>query len=465
VLDTLFSPNKSLILLVEESVFYGEAREMSLTVVMLAGGRGERLWPLTSTRPKPLLPLPGGETLLTRLIRQTRRLAKNYVIVIPEGSAGDKIRDSLRGADLQVKFVKQDKPLGTGHAAQKAMSELPPSSNEVLLVYGDLFVADETIRTLASLEPPAIVGVKSSEPWNYGVLEVDEKGCLHRIIEKPSNAKPGSLINAGIYLLEVQALEEALKKIGVGPRGEIEFTDAVQELAKKTCVKVVEAEGAWVDVGRPWDLFIVYRIVFNESVGNKSVIKGEVSPLASIKGPVYIGPNAVIREYTVIEGPAWIEGEVGPLSRIRPWSFILEGARVGAHTEIKNSILLRGAKAPHFNYVGDSIIGEEVNLGAGTITANLRFDHAIIKIKLKGKLVDTGLKKLGSIMGDYAQTGINVSLLPGTRVGAFSWVYPGLTIGGDIPDCVLAKPGSEGVVLVDISDRVKCNVLSRNKNV
>ncbi len=442
----------------------GEDAEMPLTIVVLAGGRGERLWPLTSTRPKPLLPLPGGETLLTRLIMQTRKFAKSYVIVIPKGSAGVKIKENLRDAGVQVRFAEQDNPLGTGHAVQKAFSELPPGSDEILLLYGDLFVADAIIKTLTNLEPPAIIGVKSSEPWNYGVLEVDDRGCLRKIIEKPSDAKPGALINAGIYLLEVQALEEALRKIDVSPRGELELTDAVQELAKRTCVKVVEAKGTWIDVGRPWDLFAVYRAVFSESVGDKSIIKGEVSPLASIKGPVYIGPNAVIREYTVIEGPAWIEGEVGPLSRIRPWSFILEEARVGAHTEIKNSILLHGAKAPHFNYVGDSIIGEEVNLGAGTITANLRFDHATIKIKLKGKLVDTGLNKLGSIMGDYAQTGINVSLLPGTRVGAFSWIYPGLTVGGDIPDCVLAKPSSGGVILVDISNRVECNILSQDKS-
>ncbi len=90
------------------------------------------------------------------------------------------------------------------------------------------------------------------------------------------------------------------------------------------------------------------------------------------------------------------------------------------------------ARAPHLNYVGDSIIGEHVNLGAGTITANLRFDDKTIRVTLKGKRVDSGRRKLGAIMGGYSKTGINVSLMPGVKVGSHAVIYPGCVVYRDV---------------------------------
>ncbi len=96
--------------------------------------------------------------------------------------------------------------------------------------------------------------------------------------------------------------------------------------------------------------------------------------------------------------------------------------------DIKNSIVMRGSKIPHLSYVGDSVIGEECNLGAGTITANVRFDKGTVRLKVKGHLSDSGRRKLGVIMGDHAQTGINVSLMPGVRIGSGTWIGPGAVI-------------------------------------
>jgi len=102
---------------------------------------------------------------------------------------------------------------------------------------------------------------------------------------------------------------------------------------------------------------------------------------------------------------------------------------------------MKGSKIPHLSYVGDSVIGEECNLGAGTITANVRFDKRTVRLKVKGKLFDTGREKLGVLMGDRAQTGIGVSLLPGVRIGSDSWIAPGAVISQDVPSrkIVLAK--------------------------
>jgi len=151
-------------------------------------------------------------------------------------------------------------------------------------------------------------------------------------------------------------------------------------------------------------------------------------------GPVIVEEGAEVGPYTVIEGPAYIGPgvKVGPLSHIRPETVLLRGSKVGYAVEVKASVLMEGARAPHFNYVGDSVIGEEVNLGAGTITANLRFDHRTVKMTVKGERVDTGLNKLGTIMGGYSQTGINVSLMPGVKVGAYAIIYPGCVVTRDV---------------------------------
>lgn len=110
----------------------------------------------------------------------------------------------------------------------------------------------------------------------------------------------------------------------------------------------------------------------------------------------------------------------------------MDGSSIGYSVEVKGSIVMNNSKIPHFNYVGDSIIGEHVNLGAGTVTANLRFDHGHIKVKVKSDVVDTNMEKLGSIIGGYAQTGINVSILPGKKIGSYALIYPGCVVDRDV---------------------------------
>ncbi len=418
---------------------------MARGAVVLAAGRGERLWPLTATRPKPLVPLPRGETLLSRILGFLEGLVDALVVVVAPGRAGEMVRRHVeeRWRGPPARFAVQERPLGTGHAALVGLEALPRSVDEALIVYGDLLLGRGMVEAVASAEPPALAAVESREPWNYGVVDVDARGCLRGLREKPPDAPPGSLVNAGVYLVPRWRMEELLRGVKPSPRGELEITDAVARLAGETCFHVVRGSWTWLDVGRPWDLFRAYRLVFEEEMKGRAepLVEGEVEPSARLKGPVYVAPDAVVRGCTVVEGPAWIEGEAGPLARIREWSFLLQGSKAGGHVEVKGSILMRGAKAPHLNYVGDSILGEDVNLGAGTVTANLRFDHATVKVTLKGRRVDTGLRKLGAILGDHAQTGVNVSTLPGARIGAYSWIHPGAVVGGDVADCSFLKPG------------------------
>lgn len=149
-----------------------------------------------------------------------------------------------------------------------------------------------------------------------------------------------------------------------------------------------------------------------------------------IKGnKIYLGEKVVVEPYVYIEEPCYFsEGtQIRHAAYVRGSVYTGKGAVIGHTTEVKNSLFLRGAKAAHFAYVGDSILGAEVNLGAGTKLANLKFLRREILLEIKGERINTGLKKMGAILGDRVQTGCNSVLQPGTLIGKDSIIYPGVS--------------------------------------
>ncbi|MCX5971054.1 MAG: glucose-1-phosphate thymidylyltransferase [Coprothermobacterota bacterium] len=171
-------------------------------------------------------------------------------------------------------------------------------------------------------------------------------------------------------------------------------------------------------------------------------IMGTVLEGAYLEGPIYIGPGTVVEPGAYIKGPAWI----GPDCEIRQAAYLRGNVLVGRHsvighaTEVKNSILLDHAGAAHFNYVGDSILGNHVNLGAGTRLANLKNTPGEIVVKDGGQEIHTGLRKFGAILGDGAKTGCNAVTNPGTVLGRGAVVYPCLSVRGVFPAGAVVKP-------------------------
>ncbi len=172
------------------------------------------------------------------------------------------------------------------------------------------------------------------------------------------------------------------------------------------------------------------------------IILGSVEPGAWLDGrEVYIGPGAVVEPGAYVRAPAII----GPGSVVRHGAYIRGNVVVGRNcvvghaTEVKNAVLLDGAQAPHFAYVGDSILGNRVNLGAGTVLANFKFGGAPVTVTWNGRRFKTGLRKFGAVLGDDVETGCNSVLAPGTLVGPGSLVYPGATVRGVIPPRSVVK--------------------------
>ncbi len=157
---------------------------------------------------------------------------------------------------------------------------------------------------------------------------------------------------------------------------------------------------------------------------------------------IYIGENTIIEPGTVIKSPAIIGDnvEIRSCAYIRGNVIVGNNCVVGHASEIKNSIMLDGSHAPHFNYLGDSILGNNVNLGAGTILSNYKISaDKSIKIIIDNKVYDTGLTKFGAIMGDNSESGCNSVLNPGTIVGKRSLIYPLASVRGYIPPDSIVK--------------------------
>lgn len=173
-------------------------------------------------------------------------------------------------------------------------------------------------------------------------------------------------------------------------------------------------------------------------------IEGHISQQAYLVNPelITIGPDSIVEPGAFIQGPCLL----GKKCVVRHGAYIRgnfiagDGCVIGHDTEVKNSVFLQGTSAAHFAYVGDSILGNKVNLGAGTKCANLKLDHDYIEISYQGTRLQTHLRKFGAILGDGTQIGCNTVTNPGTLMGQNVRCYPCVNIGGFIPSQSIVKP-------------------------
>jgi len=405
--------------------------------VVLAAGEGVRLQPITLTRPKHLISI-GGKPVLEHCLNAIKACGISEIIMVVHYMA-EAIRKYFGSGEklgLKIEYAYQKSVLGTGNAVSVAE---PYVDGDFLLVYGDLLFTAEALKKVLELynqrKPSATLSVVRVERTeDYGIVDAEADGKVKRIIEKPRREEaPTNLANAGLYVFTHEIFEKA-KRISASSRGEWEITDAIELILKdeKPVFATEIPKDEWIDIGRPWDLLDANRWVLTKMGHN---MLGNIEEGAHIIGPVTIAETARIRSGSYIEGPVFIgeNSDIGPNCYIRPYTSIGRGARIGNACEIKNSIIMDGVHIGHLSYVGDSIIGENCNLGAGTITANYRFDAGTIKMMVKDRLVDTGRTKLGAVLGDNVKTGIGALLMPGVKVGNNCWIGPNVIVHRDLP--------------------------------
>ena len=406
-----------------------------MKAVVLAAGEGTRLKPITLTRPKHLIRV-GGKLLLEHCLNALKAVGIEETLIVIH-YMGDAIRTYFgdgKNFGLRISYVEQKEVLGTGNAVSIAE---PYVKEDFVLVYGDLLFSVDALKKVVAIhereKPAATMAVVPVEkPENYGIVEL-ENSRVKNIIEKPSRDKaPTNLANAGIYVFSTEIFEK-IKKTKASVRGEWEITDAISLLLKEKTVLGVEiSKDEWLDIGRPWDLLEANRWILQRT---EHKVLGTVENGAHLIGPVSVAETSRIRSGAYIEGPAFIdeESDIGPNCYIRPCTSIGKKVRIGNACEIKNSIIMDNTHIGHLSYVGDSIIGENCNLGAGTITANYRLDAKTIKMKIKDKVVDSERTKLGAVLGDNVKAGINTLFMPGVKVGCNSWIGPNVVVYRDLP--------------------------------
>ena len=379
-----------------------------MQAIILAAGEGSRMRPLTASRPKVMLPV-AGRPFLEHIILRARAVGADRIILVI-GYRGDAVRSYFGDGSrlgLQIEYALQDEQLGTSHALMAAQ-DLAESS--FLVLNGDVLPDEPSLLSLAS-RCPSVSAIRVEDPRRYGVFSCHQ-GRLGSVVEK-SSSPPSNLANAGIYHFGA-SIFEALRSVPLSERGEYELTDALNLLAARESIAMVELS-SWMEIGRPWDILTANEILLREQAPQ---ILGEIEAGAMLKGAVSVGLGSIIRSGAYIQGPVLIgqDCDIGPNCYIRPTTCIGDRVRVGNAVEVKNSAIMNGSKIGHLSYVGDSVIGEGCNFGAGTICSNLRHDRKNIKSYVKGERVDSGRRKLGAVMGDNVMTGINTSIYPGTVI-------------------------------------------------
>ena len=408
-----------------------------MKAIILTAGEGTRMRPLTTTRPKTML-ITGGKPLIQYNIESLRDAGiKDITLVV--GYKREVIEEYFGDGSefgVNITYAIQDGQLGTAHAIASAEKYIDES---FIVLNGDIIVSYDLIRNLiekyatrtSNKVKSVLTLIEVDNPSNYGIVSILNDKIIE-IIEKPEKeTAPSNLANAGIYLFSTEIFD-AIRETDLSERGEYEITDSLRiELEKGYEILGLISREPWMDVGRPWELLKCNQDFLSKM---EEDIQGEIEDNVTIHGPIHLGKNSVIKSGCYIEGPVFIGDNcnVGPNTYLRPNACLCNNVNVGNAVEIKNSVIMDGTNVNHLSYVGDSVIGFNCNLGAGTNLANLRFDDKHVKVTVKNDRIDSGLRKLGAIFGDDVKTGINTSVNPGVKIGNGSFINAGCVIYHDI---------------------------------
>jgi UDP-N-acetylglucosamine diphosphorylase/glucosamine-1-phosphate N-acetyltransferase len=389
--------------------------------VVMAAGDGKRMRPLTETRPKAMLPVAGKPILEHLLINLKRAGIEEAVIVVRHKK--ERIIEYFTKKEeelgLKITFVEQGDETGTASAMLTAEKEI---GGTFVAVAGDIITDSENIeKVIKEHEGMITLGVKRvKNPHEYGIVEITD-GKVSLFQEKPKYPKT-ELANLSVYCMEPSVFEE-IRKLKKTEREEYEIVDLF------IGAKAVEVEGYWQDVGYPWHLLDANKHVLSKMEARSGDIEN-----STIEGKVIMEKGAkIINSY--IEGNVYI-GEnsvVGPNAYIRGPSAIGKNCHVGGATTLKESILFDKVNAKHLSYIGDSVVGEDVNFGSGTQVANFRFDGKVVNVLTERGWVNSGRRKLGAVIGDGVKFGVLSATMPGKLIGPGSWIHSGVVVNRNVP--------------------------------
>ncbi len=332
-----------------------------MKALVLAGGKGTRLRPITHTIPKQLVPV-ANKPILHYVMDQLKDAGIKDVGVIIAPETGDLIKDSLSKNpwNHNFTFILQDEPLGLAHAVKVARDYL---GNDSFIMYlGDNLIGESIcsfVKTFEAENPDALILLKEvSNPSSFGVAVVNSNGKVKKLIEKPKRP-PSNLALVGVYIFTPQ-IHEIIESLKPSWRGEYEITDAIQGLLDNGGNVLPHVlKGWWLDTGKKDDLLEANTIVLDEFL--KKDIKGKIDGETKISGRVKIEETAVIKNST-IKGPVIIgENTIIENSFIGPYTSIGNNVKI-IDSVIQNSVVLDSAEITKIDRLEDSLIGKYAKL-------------------------------------------------------------------------------------------------------
>ncbi len=421
---------------------------MSIQAVILAGGEGKRIHPLGINKPKAMFELMGRPII--QLVVENLKDAGITDLIIVTGPNQEQIHNHFTdGSDFGVKiqYAFQPEPLGQANAVQSAEGLI--NSHFFVLNANDLFeprlLTDVMSRAEATQTNLVLVGRKAAEPWRFGVMRLGPDGRLEGVIEKPPRGQePSDVAVVGVYYFS----PDIFQCINDTPLGDTDdqFERAYQLLIDRGQGTHVEYDGLFDSYKFPWNLLTMNDLLLKQKIAGQ-----HISPSANISDRAVIGDNVIIEEnvrvfeHAVVRGPAYIGAGsvIGNNAMVWGGCSFGPGCVIGFGSEIKHAIFGRNVWT-HRTYVGDSIVSDNCSFGAGTVTANFRFDEGDVPVNVGDKKMSTGTNKFGVIMAEGCRTGSNSVLMPGVKVGPNSIVGPGVTLLDDLPPNKIALPNRTG---------------------
>lgn len=395
-----------------------------MQAVILAAGKSTRTYPLTVNKPKPLLKVL-DRTILEHTLDQLDGLVDEVIVIVGfmKEMITERFGDSYNG--MKLTYVEQTGQLGTGHALMAAKDIL--KEKFIVLNGDDLF----SKRDLAAMieNDYCILVQEVEDVTRFGAVVVEDNR-VKELVEKP-DTNISKYASTGAYVFDTDIFRIELEKT---ERGEYEITDYVREIIKMGKMDFEVVKGRWLAVGYPWNYLETNVELLHEIEQSSTSKTAEIEDNVTIKGIVVIGQDTVIKSGTYIEGPAFIGNncEIGPNAFIRKDTIIMDGVRTRA--EIIDSVLMDKCTAKHACYIGHSVVGENVNIAAGTITADYRHDGKNNMTLVKGNKLDSGRRKLGAFIGDNVCLGIGTLIYPGRKIWPNQTTSPGQVVKEDIVD-------------------------------
>ncbi len=388
---------------------------MSIKALILAGGSGKEMLPLSKYRPKTMLTLHGKYLLEYIIDGLLETGIEEFVIVV--GYLGDKIRilvEDYRQKGIHIRIADQGDFVGIEGAIISAR-EYFSKDEPFLLAYGDIIapsmfyhhLMNSYVNTAADGAIAVTLVGKSSE---FGIANIDERGFITEILpDTPIDESDANYIFAGASVLPGEFFDILME--------EKKLTTSLARLLReqrRLCASVWQDE--WIDVGYPWDMLAANQSLFKNLEYARIHKTAKISPSAHISGVALIEENVVIDHNAVIIGPCFIgrNSYIGTNSLIRGYSCVENDCLIGYSVEVKNSIIQPNTKIGRLSFVGDSIIGENANLGSGVTTMNILEDDDKKRISklIKGRIYH----KLGAVIGPNSSIGSNTVLSAGAVV-------------------------------------------------